>query len=894
VPAVVRRVVFVVLAVSSLSAALPSGPAALAPLTPEAAEAHHYCPAGARSGMARVQLWRDPKCAGGSMIVGTTGDANRSDFRSFRNDADGRTYNVDNTRSSLSIKPGNCVRVFDGVGYSGEGSNLLCTPPNAEDWGLFAFNDRASSMKVCLTDRQADCGAGATAPAPPPPSTPPPPPPGETTPPPPPGGEPTTPPDNDPATPTPPPPAACTGRTVRLGPFTATASCFRRDGSAYVATGQVRIAGVDVTTSGANAEVRIEPAALSVTTRGTTQVRVGNMVLYRRQITWRLGERLTFAVERNVRLRGLPVTGSATIAADARARTVSVGLNLQLPGVLGGVTGATTIQAGSDGVVVNDITVTAGSARVGRFEVRNLSLAYSRAGAGAYHFDGQATLVLPSPMAPTVTARMGFGVGDDYFRVGGEVAQINKPLAYGIFLQRIRFDIQISPVRLSGGMGVSAGPRILGREAVSVDGDFTYESGNPDRYAISGSARIVDVEVASGSVSYQTDGRFDMTANVNFTKFGVGFDGGIVGWVDGASAFNFQGQGSVKAGPFSQGGEAVVSSGGIAACRNGWGPDVGFGYGWDGDNTRIFASSCNIGPWVVQRGSRSASSAQALPTFRSFGVGRNQPVAVFSVVGTEIPPKAVLTDPDGTAIAVTPDDPAGGIDDGKVLLFQNREDKTTYIAVDAPKPGLYRLSLRTGSNPASQFRAAQALTAPAIRGRVEGKARRRVLRYRFARQRGRSVAFYEQGRDTRRRLRLTGRPRGTIRFTVPDGRPGRRDIVAVVRQNGVTQSAGVIARYTAPPPRRPLRPRFARVTTPNGTFVVRWGGARRAASYEVRVHLSDGRRLLYLPKRMSRRLTVPGARAGMRASVTVRGLSATNRRGPRAVDRVTVRRARRR
>ena len=880
-PAAVRRAALVALTAWSLAAALPPG----APQAPAAAEAHHYCPAGARAAMARVQLWRDAKCAGGSMIVGTTGDPDRADFRSFRNDADDRSYNVDNTRSSLSIKPGSCVRVFDGVGYGGEASNLLCTPPSAEDWGLFAFNDRASSMRVCAIDRQGDCGAGAA--APPPTGTTNPPPGGSGDPPggsaPPPAPAPAPPPADDPATPVPPPaPApACTGRTVQLGPFTATASCFRRDGAAYVATGQVRVGGVDITATGANAEVRIEPAALAVSTRGSTQVRVGAMVLYRREITWRLGERLTFAVERNVRLRGLPVTGSATLTADARARTVSIGLNLQLPSVLGGVTGATTIQAGSDGVVVNDITVTAGSARVGRFEVRGLSLAYSRAAAGAYHFDGEATLVLPSPMAPTVMARLGFGIGDDYFRAGGEVARINKPLAYGVYLQRIRFDIQVSPVRLSGGMGVSAGPRILGREAVSVDGDFVYENGDPDRYAISGNARIVDVEVASGSVSYQTNGRFDMSARVNFTKFDVGFEGDVVGWVDGASAFNFQGTGRVKAGPFSQGGEGVISSWGIAACRNGWGPDVGFGYGWDGTR-RIFANSCNVGPWVVQRGSRSASSAQALATFRSFGVGRNQPVAVFSVVGSVVPPKAVLTDPDGTAIAVTPDDPAGGIDDGKVLLYQNREDRTTYIAVDAPKPGLYRLSLRTGSNPASQFRAAQALPAPAIRGRVEGEGRRRVLRYRFTKQRGRSVAFYEQGRDTRRRLRLTGSPRGTVRFTVPDGRPGRRDIVAVVRQDGITQSAGVVARYTAPPPRRPLRPRFAGVARRNGTFVVRWGGARRAASYEVRVYLSDGRRLLYLPGRTTRRITVPGARTRMRASVTVRGLSATNRRGPRA------------
>ena len=73
---------------------------------------------------------------------------------------------------------------------------------------------------------------------------------------------------------------------------------------------------------------------------------------------------------------------------------------------------------------------------------------------------------------------------------------------------------------------------------------------------------------------------------------------------------------------------------------------------------------------------------------------------------------------------------------------------------------------------------------------------------------------------------------------------------------------------------------------------VRWGRAVRAASYEVRVVLSDGRRLLFLPKRTTRYLTVQDVGAGARASVTVRGVSATGRRGPRAHARVEVRRRR--
>jgi hypothetical protein len=179
-----------------------------------------------------------------------------------------------------------------------------------------------------------------------------------------------------------------------------------------------------------------------------------------------------------------------------------------------------------------------------------------------------------------------------------------------------------------------------------------------------------------------------------------------------------------------------------------------------------------------------------------------------------------------------------------------------------------------------------------VRARVDGRGRRRALRWTFTRVRGRSVVFYEQGRDTRRRLEATTHPRGRISFTVPDGRAGRREIIAVVRQDGLTQSAGVVARYTAPRPRRPGRPRSLLITERRGVLSVRWGRAAGAASYEVRVVLSDGRRLLFLPGRTARRVTVLGVAAGLRAAATVRGVSAIGRRGPRALARFEVRRRR--
>jgi hypothetical protein len=114
----------------------------------------------------------------------------------------------------------------------------------------------------------------------------------------------------------------------------------------------------------------------------------------------------------------------------------------------------------------------------------------------------------------------------------------------------------------------------------------------------------------------------------------------------------------------------------------------------------------------------------------------------------------------------------------------------------------------------------------------------------------------------------------------------------MVRQDGLTQTAGVVARYTAPGPRRPRRPGPLRITERHGVLSVRWGPATGAASYEVRVVLSDGRSLLFLPKNGTRRLTVHHVAAGTRASVSVRGVSVTSRSGPRARARFEVKRRR--
>jgi len=140
------------------------------------ASAAPYCNATAKASFARAQLFADANCKGGSMII-KSADANgdRPNFAQFRN-YDGRTYNIDNTRSSVAVAAGNCIRVFDGANYTGAESNVLCAGSTTRYFGFFSFDNRASSLRICAASRKDHCArnGGVNTPTPTPPPTPPP------------------------------------------------------------------------------------------------------------------------------------------------------------------------------------------------------------------------------------------------------------------------------------------------------------------------------------------------------------------------------------------------------------------------------------------------------------------------------------------------------------------------------------------------------------------------------------------------------------------------------------------------------------------------------------------------------------------------------------------------
>ena len=177
-------------------------------------------------------------------------------------------------------------------------------------------------------------------------------------------------------------------------------------------------------------------------------------------------------------LQGLPITGTVKlepIVAGGK-NTFSAKLQVGLPKLLGNASAAATLLSDSDqGVHLDGFEVRAGEVPFGTFTLRDLWLQYS---ASSDLIGGQATVVLPTPSASSITGSLGLQHGRFLWAKGG-VGGLNAPLTPGIFLQRITFEIRTNEAqdhwKLAGEGELSVGPEVLGKSAVSVAGGVSYE-----------------------------------------------------------------------------------------------------------------------------------------------------------------------------------------------------------------------------------------------------------------------------------------------------------------------------------------------------------------------------------------------------------------------------------
>jgi hypothetical protein len=354
--------------------------------------------------------------------------------------------------------------------------------------------------------------------------------------------------------------------------------------------------------------------------------------------------------------------------------------------------------------------------------------------------------------------------------------------------------------------------------------------------------------------------------------------------------FNVQGHVRVCVDGFAcAGAEAVISSFGAAGCI---GFDtwlgkigVGAGYRWSNGELTWMAPSCSIGPWVVARPAAAAAQAGLAPTVT---VGPREAALIVRVVGEGAPPRVTLIGPDGRRVS-SPDRDGGSFVQGDHIIAENPAESATVVVVASPAAGRWRIRENPGSAPIASVDRAEVRPEPAVKAVVTGRGHRRFLTYAHAPSAGERIVFVERGprtqqtlgsaqgvgcRDRLRGKRLEGRDVycGAFRFNPGLGPAGRRRILAVVEQNGMPRETVVVARYRAPKPLRPAKPRKLRLRRKGSRVIVRWRGPTNAFKHNVLVRAGDGRRELLVRPGHARRAVVRGLPRRYGVRVAVKGM----------------------
>ena len=569
-------------------------------------------------------------------------------------------------------------------------------------------------------------------------------------------------------------------------------------------------------------------------------------------------------------LNGLPLTGLSAEFTPAGKAQLKPTLNLSFwPfNYFGSLTATTTFTTDNDhGPDFSGLLVKLPKVSALGIELKNVELRWQEGNT----WGGQATLVLAFSHKYEVGAGFGIKNGDfDY--LFGNVGGLNVAVGGGVFLQRIGFSVRREPLTLRGSVGLTAGPSIAGRSAVSIAGGFTAVLGDPFVVQVDGAVSIVDrLELARAFVRYSSTGLFEFGGSANWDFKVIYVNGAVSGWVDGLDAFNVEGSvdGCLRIDYLPDpcvGARALVSSVGIAGCLTAYGYGVGAAAAWTGDFDAF--TGCDLSPW---RATHSRAHAAAAPVDYTLPAGL--PVAAWEVQGDGGPPGITLTGPNGETVTVNRDSPYVQNDQFVAGLG---EDGTSFVFAKSPAAGRWTLS-DDGTFPVKRVRSARGLPKPSVSASIGGRGRARTVSWRIKPLAGQRVRFAEIGKDVRNVIATARGRTGTARFRPADGPAGTRRIVALVEQNGGPRTTLDVASYRAPGMPRPHRVRALKITRRGSRLTVRWRAHDgRAFRHAVYLKVSDGRRLLRVLPAKRRSVVVRGIPRQSKVTATVTGLTAAN------------------
>ncbi len=709
---------------------------------------------------------------------------------------------------------------------------------------------------------------------------------------------------------------------VKVGGATVLAKvgCLKARGDGrYTTSKDVRVNGIDLSVGGASSSssarasstktITIDTKQRTIETSAPVLAAVGSVKLDKERIEWRIpagkgqikdlaGNPATFETSHfGTRVVGLAVSGYTVpklVGGEKVAIQVRLGLPQPLASALGEkLTAETVLRASNnDSLDLTGLKLDVGGVWLGIAQVKDFHLTYVN---DPFLLQGSTEIVLP-----VVGSKLGvaFGLREGHFDFGRgsyEFPAGQLPVATGVLLRKIEFEVSAGgscakPTKIGGGVRFTSAPEVSGASLIAVDGTVAYafplsSCGKPGVLNVTGAGSFAGFPVSSLAARLTTEGDFTFQTGlgVDLTVASAGFDldGGIsiphkTFYADGNAHLNF--------GPVDLGGNALVSSTGLAACANLflW-VEAGFHYRWGetpGLGNFDFPPDCEFdeSEFLPAGFPRRARTSAAVPT-GSFKLPGGLPSATVRIDGDGAPPPVTVHGPGG--LIVSAPDPAAGISSGHNFGVAASGNQT-FVRIGNPPAGSYSVSA-AGATAITAVAVAKGLPKPKIGGEVTKPRGRglRVLTYRARRLgHGERLLFVEDGAHGFRNVLGSGAGRrGSLRFRTT-GPHGKRTVFALVERHGMPREIVRVARYVAPGPLLPSRPRALRLRRRGSKLVVSWSRAAGAPRYAVGWALRDGRRRAAITHKHSFTLrAVPGIDAGR---ITVAGLRRDNVAGPRA------------
>jgi hypothetical protein len=397
-------------------------------------------------------------------------------------------------------------------------------------------------------------------------------------------------------------------------------------------------------------------------------------------------------------------------------------------------------------------------------------------------------------------------------------------------------DYGVPTFALCGEVGLVAGGTILGKPVIGLDAGlgFALFDDRPAILRAFGELSLVGLPLYDAALEMHSDGYIEVDAHAKWIWPGVALLDGNFGVEMLGTQFDAHARVEACIDEIDlclAEARAVASNAGIAVCFDVAGWEPGLGWKW-GDTPTIYFAGCELGPYKT----RIAHAAQAGPQTVTLPAGL--PGAAIAVSGRDGAPDVTLVGPKGERIVATT---SGRV--GDALVLKSAKDRTTQIAFAKPSAGEWKIETTARIE---KVASAQGVDAPKVKATVKhGK-----LSYKIDERPGQKVTFAERGASAGQIIGTARGAKGTLRFDPADGKAEKRQIVAIVEQDGLPREQLAVATYRAPKAAKPGKARGVKLVRRGNRLTVSWKDA--APAHVVALRLSDGRRLVQRVDRAKR------------------------------------------